>query len=242
MPKREKGEPEYVGGPDQGARRHRSVRRGPCGDDALRGGAARRDHAGRRTPQPAHAGQARLCPPRQQAVPFERPRAHARRCLSPRRAHRGDCCCPSFAAWSSRFGGAASVTVLDGHDILYIAHHSEERANRIFAGVGVTYPAYPTSMGRVLLAGLPADKLEAYLKDARLEKLTEFTVTDRDKLCAIIGKGAEGRICDCRRRARLRHHGTGRADPRPGRARGRGAEQFWLFRPRQDQGDDRGAA
>lgn len=105
-----------------------------------------------------------------------------------RAAHIEELLLPELRRVVDRFGGASSVTVLDGQNILYIAHYSEERANRIFAGVGVTYPAYPTSMGRVLLGGMAAEKLEAYLRDTCLEKLTEFTVTDRDKLCAIIGK------------------------------------------------------
>jgi len=105
-----------------------------------------------------------------------------------RAAHVEELLIPELRHVVGRFGGAASVTVLNRYDILYIAHHSEERANRIFAGVGVTYPAYPTSMGRVLLAGLPAEEVEAYFANARLEKLTEFTVTDREKLCAIISK------------------------------------------------------
>jgi IclR family transcriptional regulator, pca regulon regulatory protein len=105
-----------------------------------------------------------------------------------RAAHIEEILLPELRRLVARFGDAASVSVLDGDDILYIAHHSAERANRIFAGVGVTYPAYPTSMGRVLLAGLSKDAFDAYLCNARLEKLTELTVTDRAKLHAIVAR------------------------------------------------------
>jgi IclR family pca regulon transcriptional regulator len=105
-----------------------------------------------------------------------------------RAAHVEELLLPELRQIVVRFGGAASVSILDGNEILYVAHHSEERANRIFAGVGITYPAYPTSMGRVLLAELPADHLNAYLRDVRMEKLTEYTITDREKLAAIIAK------------------------------------------------------
>lgn len=105
-----------------------------------------------------------------------------------RAAHVEEILLPELRRVVSRFGGASSVTVLDRGQILYIAHYSEERANRIFAGVGVSYPAYPTSMGRVLLAGQPAEELEAYLKTVCMEKLTEFTVTDREKLSGIVAK------------------------------------------------------
>lgn len=105
-----------------------------------------------------------------------------------RAAHIEELLMPELRRVVGLFGGAASVTVLDRLNILYVGHYSEERANRIFAGVGVSYPAYPTSMGRVLLAGLPQEALDAYMKDACLEKLTEYTVTDRDKLLGIIAK------------------------------------------------------
>ncbi len=105
-----------------------------------------------------------------------------------RAAHVEELLLPELRSLVARFGGAASVAVLDRKNILYVAHHSEERANRTFAGVGITYPAYPTSMGRVLLAGLPDDAVAAHLGEARIERLTEFTVVDRDKLRATIAK------------------------------------------------------
>ncbi|RAI37919.1 IclR family transcriptional regulator domain-containing protein [Rhodoplanes roseus] len=84
------------------------------------------------------------------------------------------------------FGDAASMATLEGTDILYIAHFSELRAARRTASVGVTYPAYATSMGRILLAGLPPAELAAYWHELRPTKLTDVTVTDRDALAAIV--------------------------------------------------------
>jgi len=48
--------------------------------------------------------------------------------------------------------------------------------------VGSRLPAYPTSMGRVLLADLPDAELETYLKTVRLDALTPHTLTDRTAL------------------------------------------------------------
>ncbi len=42
--------------------------------------------------------------------------------------------------------------------------------------VGTRFPAYATSMGRVLLAGLPQAKFEAYLSTAELTPITPRTV------------------------------------------------------------------
>jgi len=50
--------------------------------------------------------------------------------------------------------------------------------------VGTRLPAYATSMGRVLLAGLPGDRLDAYLGAATITPLTERTIVDLDRLRA----------------------------------------------------------
>jgi IclR family pca regulon transcriptional regulator len=52
--------------------------------------------------------------------------------------------------------------------------------------VGTRFPAYPTSLGRVLLAALPADELTAYLDRVQLVPLTRRTATDRHALLAIL--------------------------------------------------------
>jgi len=84
------------------------------------------------------------------------------------------------------FGDASSVSVLDGPNVLYIAHCSEQRAARRTAGIGVTYPAYATSMGRVLISRLRDDQVDTYLRHLKPLKLTEHTVTDIDRLRQIL--------------------------------------------------------
>lgn len=79
-------------------------------------------------------------------------------------------------------GDSAALTVLDGTDIVYVARASVRTLMRLEAHVGSRLPAYPTSMGRVLLAGLAAPRLAEYFARARLEPLTEKTVTDRARL------------------------------------------------------------
>jgi IclR family transcriptional regulator, pca regulon regulatory protein len=81
---------------------------------------------------------------------------------------------------------SCSVSVLDGDDIVYVARASANRIMTIALTVGTRLPPYPTSMGRVLLAGLPESELEAHLHRARLRKLTERTVTDPGQLRAIL--------------------------------------------------------
>ncbi|WP_238367754.1 IclR family transcriptional regulator domain-containing protein [Mesobacterium pallidum] len=84
------------------------------------------------------------------------------------------------------FGDASSVGTLSGTDVVYVAHYSVQRARRAAAVIGASYPAYATSMGRVLLAGLDDAALDACLDAMTLDKLTSKTCTDRDHLRAAI--------------------------------------------------------
>jgi IclR family transcriptional regulator, pca regulon regulatory protein len=75
-----------------------------------------------------------------------------------------------------------SVATLDGDDIVYIARSTVARVMSEDLHIGSRLPAYCTSMGRVLLAHLPADKLEHYLARVVLTAHTPRTVSSVDKL------------------------------------------------------------
>jgi IclR family transcriptional regulator, pca regulon regulatory protein len=81
---------------------------------------------------------------------------------------------------------SAALCVLDGVDIVYVARTSVRTLLRLEAHVGSRFPAHATSMGRVLLAGLSPERLQRYFETAKLEALTERTVTDPIKLRALI--------------------------------------------------------
>jgi len=77
---------------------------------------------------------------------------------------------------------SCSASVLDGADIVYIARAQTNRIMTISLTVGTRLPGYATSMGRVLLAALPDDRLDACLERIRLEPLTEHTIVDTQLL------------------------------------------------------------
>lgn len=79
-------------------------------------------------------------------------------------------------------GDSASLAVLSGDDILYLVHVSTRRMIRLVAGFGTRFPAYPTSLGRVLLAYQSPAYLTDYMKNLTLEKLTSQTVSTKEKL------------------------------------------------------------
>lgn len=89
----------------------------------------------------------------------------------------GEVAGPHLQAVRDETGDSSSMAVLSGHDILYLAHVSTNRRIRLGASVGTRFPAYATSLGKVLLAWQDEAAQGAYLAEAKLERLTEHTVT-----------------------------------------------------------------
>lgn len=81
---------------------------------------------------------------------------------------------------------SAAICVLDGVDVLYVARASVRTLLRLEAHVGSRFPAYATSTGRVLLAGVREERLQRYFETAKIEALTDYTVTDPDSLRSLI--------------------------------------------------------
>ena len=81
---------------------------------------------------------------------------------------------------------SSSISVLDGHHIVYVARVPTKRIMTVAISVGTRFPAYATSMGRVLLAGLSRDELERYLAEAEFDSFTGRTVTDPARLRDIV--------------------------------------------------------
>jgi len=71
---------------------------------------------------------------------------------------------------------SSSMSVLDGRDIVYVARVPTSRIMAVAISVGTRFPAYATSMGRVLLAGLDDRALEEHLADLDLQSFTSHTV------------------------------------------------------------------
>jgi IclR family pca regulon transcriptional regulator len=77
---------------------------------------------------------------------------------------------------------SCSASVLDGTDVVYVLRIPTHKIMAINLGVGSRLPAYCTSMGRVLLAGLDDAEVDAVLRKSRLEAHTSRTVTSRAQL------------------------------------------------------------
>ena len=88
---------------------------------------------------------------------------------------------------------SSSISVLDGHQIVYVVRVPTKRIMTVAISVGTRFPAYATSMGRVLLAEMGDEELDRYLNEATFDRLTARTVTSPDRLRAIVGEvGRQG--------------------------------------------------
>jgi IclR family pca regulon transcriptional regulator len=70
------------------------------------------------------------------------------------------------------------AAILDGDEVVMVA---SARTNRILSAgmsIGSRLPAFCTALGRVLLAGLPNDEIDAYLGRLTPRKYTQRTITE----------------------------------------------------------------
>ena len=81
---------------------------------------------------------------------------------------------------------AASLAMLDGEEIVYLARSTTSRIMSPTLNVGRRLPAYCTSIGHVLLAHLPDADLDAYLARVRFYPFTEHTPITPERLRAIL--------------------------------------------------------
>lgn len=95
---------------------------------------------------------------------------------------------PHLETLSAELGESVSVAVLDGTDIVYVARVATRRIMTVGISVGTRFPAYATSMGRVLLAHLGYEALDDYFAKAELKALTPRTLHDEKSLRAELRK------------------------------------------------------
>ncbi|HWA94017.1 MAG TPA: IclR family transcriptional regulator C-terminal domain-containing protein [Terracidiphilus sp.] len=84
---------------------------------------------------------------------------------------------PVLEGISERLHESSSMSMLDGGQIVYVARSAASRILAAGLSVGSRLPAYCTSMGRVLLASLPDEELNAYLRSLKPKAYTPKTLT-----------------------------------------------------------------
>lgn len=89
---------------------------------------------------------------------------------------------PFMETLSEQLDESVSLAVLDGTEIVYVARVPTKRIMSIGLALGSRLPAVVTSMGRILLSSLPDDVLRDFLRQAKLVRYTQRTITDRVRL------------------------------------------------------------
>lgn len=93
---------------------------------------------------------------------------------------------PYLNAISRTLNESCSLAVLEDDEILYVARSATSRIMSVSLNTGSRLPAYCTSLGRVMLAHLPPEELDAYLGRVKLKAFTERTVVSAARLREIL--------------------------------------------------------
>jgi IclR family pca regulon transcriptional regulator len=89
---------------------------------------------------------------------------------------------PHLERLSAEVHESSSMSVLDGPDVVYVARVPTSRIMTVAISVGTRFPAYATSMGQVLLAGLDEAALTEHLASVTWRPFTDHTITDAARL------------------------------------------------------------
>ena len=86
---------------------------------------------------------------------------------------------PDLEALSDRSGHTVNLAILSGSEIVYVDRIRNPNGIDLNLSVGSRLPAYCTSMGKVLLAGIPPEDLSRHLDGTELLQRGPNTLTNR---------------------------------------------------------------
>lgn len=85
---------------------------------------------------------------------------------------------------AERSGQTVSLAILDDFHVVYIGIEQAQREVGIQGEIGGRHPAHATGLGKVLLAALDDEALEARVAGRELSRLTHRTIVDPERLVA----------------------------------------------------------
>lgn len=89
---------------------------------------------------------------------------------------------PHLKALAAELDETTSLCILDRTDVVYVARVAAPRLLSVSINVGTRFPAWATSMGRILLAGLENREREEYFRSVQLQPFTDHTVSSVEQL------------------------------------------------------------
>ena len=118
---------------------------------------------------------------------YVRQQPSRRYALGPRLIRLGETAGRTLGAWATPYlagltqaiGETASLAVLDGDQVVYVAQVPSQHSMRIFTEVGRRVDVHSTAAGKAVLAHLPAAEVDQLLARAGMRQQAERTVVDR---------------------------------------------------------------
>lgn len=89
---------------------------------------------------------------------------------------------PYMQELASKYNETVNLGYWDGKGIVHLDKINSQEILRMDVGVGTRAPAYCTALGKSILAHLPQDELNRFLKSETLEAVTPRTITSIERL------------------------------------------------------------
>lgn len=89
---------------------------------------------------------------------------------------------PYLEELSKAIGETVNLAIFDGNGIVYVDRIKTEQIININLHIGSRLPLHCTSMGKCILAYLPADELDELIDKMEMNAMTPTTITSRDAL------------------------------------------------------------
>lgn len=117
---------------------------------------------------------------------YIRQQTSRRYALAPRLIRLGDSASKLLSVWAhahladlvDELGETASMALLDGNQVVYVAQAPSRHSMRMFTEVGRRVPPHCTAVGKALLAQLPADEVRQLLLHTGMPAQTPRTLTN----------------------------------------------------------------
>lgn len=90
--------------------------------------------------------------------------------------------CPFMQELSEMFNETVNLGFWDGEIVVHLDRVESREILRMELGIGTRAPAYCTGLGKAVLAHLPNEERERFLKRIKLVRYTPNTITKRGKL------------------------------------------------------------
>ncbi len=91
---------------------------------------------------------------------------------------------PHLEWLASNTGETTHIAVMANNTAVILARHEGKASVRFSERIGAQRPAYCTAIGKVLLSQLPDKQIEEYLGKTPLERITDSTITNPERLWA----------------------------------------------------------